>query len=86
MSSKSVTLKVLTPTGTVFEGAVEAVFLPGTAGPFEVLPDHAPIVTTLEKGRIEWRKGGELSGLGIERGAAILDKNVLTACVEGVSQ
>ena len=34
---------------------VQAVFLPGTAGNFEVLPSHAPIISTLEEGDIRWR-------------------------------
>jgi F-type H+-transporting ATPase subunit epsilon len=36
----------------IFEGMVESVFLPGEYGEFEVLPFHAPIISTLKKGKL----------------------------------
>ena len=48
------TVNVYTPEYTrSFEAA--AVFLPGSAAPFEVLPGHAPIISTLEAGTVRWR-------------------------------
>ncbi len=41
------TLQVLTPEKTLFEGHVVSVHVPGSDGPFEVLKDHAPIVASL---------------------------------------
>ena len=82
MISKALTLRVLTPERTAFEGKVEAVFLPGSAGAFEVLPDHAPIITTLVEGNVVWREGGKESSLAVKSGALILKDNVLTVCVQ----
>ena len=82
MIGKALTLRVLTPERTAFEGEVEAVFLPGTAGAFEVLPAHAPIITTLETGNLVWRSLGEESSLSVKSGALILKDNVLTVCVQ----
>jgi F-type H+-transporting ATPase subunit epsilon len=45
-------LDILTPDQTVFSGEVTSVQVPGTAGRFEVLINHAPIISTLEKGDI----------------------------------
>ena len=36
----------------MFEGDVEVVTLPGISGSFQVLKDHAPMVSTLSKGEL----------------------------------
>ena len=43
----ALTLQVLTPETTLYEGQVVSVHVPGSDGPFEVLKDHAPIVASL---------------------------------------
>jgi len=46
------TLEILTPDKKVFEGEVTAVTVPGTSGSFQILKDHAPIISTLEDGPV----------------------------------
>jgi F-type H+-transporting ATPase subunit epsilon len=46
------TLDIITPDQKVFSGEVEVVTLPGTNGSFQILKDHAPIVSTLGKGTL----------------------------------
>jgi len=48
--SKIIKLKIVTPTQTVFEGDVENFTAPGAAGAFQVLYNHAPIVSKLVPG------------------------------------
>ena len=76
------TLRVLTPEGSVFEGPVAAVYLPGTAGRFEVLPGHAPIITTLSAGELRWRNVSGEQSLSVNSGALCLKENILTICAE----
>jgi F-type H+-transporting ATPase subunit epsilon len=45
-------LEILTPDKTVFSGAIRSVTVPGTKGPFTILENHAPIISTLEKGEV----------------------------------
>ncbi len=45
-------LEIITPDKKVFEGEVEMVQLPGSKGLFTLLKNHAPIISTLEKGTI----------------------------------
>ena len=45
-------ISVLTPDQEIFQGAITSVKVPGTLGEFEVLRDHAPIVSSLEKGTV----------------------------------
>ena len=54
----SIRLIILSPEQTLLDKAVDAVTLPGTTSPFEVLEDHAPIISSLERGSITWRAAG----------------------------
>ena len=45
-------LEIITPDKKVYEGEVISVQLPGTNGLFEILNHHAPIISTLTKGKI----------------------------------
>jgi len=46
-------LEIITPDKKVFEGEVNLVQLPGSKGSFTLLKNHAPIISTLEKGIIK---------------------------------
>tara|TARA_B100001540_G_C15778561_1_gene629851 strand:+ start:121 stop:357 length:237 start_codon:yes stop_codon:yes gene_type:complete len=46
------TLEIITPEKKLFNGEVISVKLPGSTGEFEVLNNHAPIISTLNKGEI----------------------------------
>ena len=43
-------LEIITPEKQVFSGEVISVKFPGTAGEFEILNNHAPIISTLSVG------------------------------------
>ncbi len=45
-------LEVLSPGRTVFSGDIELIKVPGSGGSFEVMKNHAPIISTLEKGDV----------------------------------
>ncbi|MFD1628578.1 ATP synthase F1 subunit epsilon [Pseudopedobacter beijingensis] len=45
-------LEILTPDKKVFDGDITSVTVPGTQGSFEVLKNHAPIISTLDKGKV----------------------------------
>ncbi|HMR44724.1 MAG TPA: hypothetical protein PKC40_12860 [Saprospiraceae bacterium] len=46
-------ITVLTPDKKVFEGEITSVKVPGTLGQFQVLKNHAPIVSSLQEGAVE---------------------------------
>jgi len=46
-------LTILTPEKEIFQGKITSVKVPGTMGEFQVLPNHAPIVSSLEAGTVE---------------------------------
>lgn len=45
-------LEIITPEKTLFSGKVNSINLPGSKGRFTILYNHAPIISTLEKGQI----------------------------------
>tara|TARA_B100000902_G_scaffold13201_1_gene16036 strand:+ start:2387 stop:2623 length:237 start_codon:yes stop_codon:yes gene_type:complete len=45
-------LEIITPEKKAFSGEVNSVKFPGVSGGFEILKNHAPIISTLTKGDI----------------------------------
>lgn len=75
-------LDVISPERTLVHAAVEAVELPGTKGRFEVLLDHAPLISSLEKGVIAYRNGESADKVAISSGFVEVNDNHVVACVE----
>jgi F-type H+-transporting ATPase subunit epsilon len=45
-------VEIITPDCKVFEGDIKSIRVPGKKGSFQVLKDHAPIISTLENGPV----------------------------------
>lgn len=45
-------IEIITPDKKVYEGDIKSVRVPGKKGSFQVLKDHAPIISTLEEGKV----------------------------------
>ena len=74
-------VQILTPEWNR-EVEADAVFLPGSLGQFEVLDNHAPIISTLEAGSISWRVGEDMEELKVKGGVMRLENNEMQVCVE----
>ena len=75
-------LRIIAPDRLVFEGEVEKVTLPGTVGSFTVLNNHAPIISSLDKGKIAYKDKEGLTEVPVRSGFAEVKDNVLSICVE----
>lgn len=75
-------LKIITPEKVVYNGETDRVRVPGTLGEFEILTGHAPIVSSLQAGRVEYVAGGELRKLMIAGGFVEVLNNNISLCVE----
>ena len=75
-------LKIVSPEKTVFKGEVESVLVPGTAGEFEILTDHAPIISTLNEGRVQYSGKEGKKELQIHGGFVEVRRNEVSLCVE----
>lgn len=75
-------LEVLTPDEQLFSGEIEAVSVPGINGKFQILENHAPIVSALSKGHVEIKQSnGELKTFEIEQGFIEVLKNEVSLLV-----
>ena len=56
--ASTLTLEVVTPTGTVYSDNVQMVTLPGVAGQIGIYPQHVPLITQMVPGEMIVRKDG----------------------------
>ena len=75
-------LKIVSPEKVEYDGAVERILVPGTMGQFEILNDHAPIISTLQKGTVEYVNREGKTSLEIQGGFVEVQKNQVSLCVE----
>lgn len=81
------TLEILTPDKKVFEGEVVSVTVPGTMGSFEILNNHAAIISTLEDGKLTVRSttGGKADIYMIHGGVVEVLNNKVMVLAEGIT-
>ena len=75
-------LRIVSPEKIEFDGVIESIIVPGTMGQFEILNDHAPIISTLQKGTVEYTTTEGKTSLEIQGGFVEVQKNVVSLCVE----
>ena len=76
-------MKIVSPTGLLFEGEVQHVAFPGTLGEFAVFPQHAPLISSLTKGEITYViEEGELKTCAVSSGFVQVQDDKITVCVE----
>lgn len=78
------TLEILTPDKKMFEGEATSVSLPGALGSFEILSHHAPIISTLQDGKLTVRGSGKEEVFYIKGGVVEALDNVVTVLAEGI--
>ncbi len=64
----AIQLDIVTPEAKIFSDEVDAVVIPGIEGEMGVLPQHAPLVTTLAPGELRYTKGTKEEELAIGQG------------------
>ncbi len=88
-------IEIVSPEKIIFTGDVSSVYLPGTDGFFQILNNHAPIVSTLKKGTIKLSgkfeddvyenlnlEGVNKASLAIESGVVEMKNNKLIILVD----
>lgn len=82
---KLLEVEIVTPQKVVFSGKAIAVTVPGTVGPFQVLWNHAPIVSSLVTGKVKIINPDETETLfSTNGGFAEVRKNHISVMVESV--
>lgn len=75
-------LIIISPEGILVNETADRVTLPGNMGAFSVLKNHAPLVSTLEKGKISYVLNKKTKTFEIEGGISVVEKNVIRVFVE----
>jgi len=75
-------VKILEPEGPVFSGTVKGIKLPGTEGNFEVLHNHASLMSALEVGIITIKNDSTTDEYSISVGFVEVHNNRVTVIVE----
>ncbi len=76
-------LEIITPEKMLFTGEITIIKLPGTLGSFEIMKNHAPIISTLTFGKIKVKEAnGIISYFEIKGGLVEVSNNKVKVLVE----
>ena len=78
-------LEIITPEQIYFSGEVSSVTLPGTSGLFTVWENHAPLISSLTKGKVSYTAENKETQLSVDGGFAEISNNTVTVCLELVN-
>ena len=81
-ANDTIHLIIYSPERTILEKMVCKVSLPGTLGRFMVLKDHAPLISSLEEGRIVFMSDGVEQNVDIVSGFVEIAYNKVIVCAE----
>ncbi|MBW4530693.1 MAG: F0F1 ATP synthase subunit epsilon [Aphanothece saxicola GSE-SYN-MK-01-06B] len=79
----TLTLRVLAPDQSVFDGTADEVILPGTTGQLGILTGHVSMLTALDSGVLRVREGGNWQSIALMGGFAEVVANEVTVLVNG---
>jgi F-type H+-transporting ATPase subunit epsilon len=77
-------LEILTPDKKVFEGNVTIATFPGADGSFQVLDHHAPLISLLKEGVVEYKSKETSQSLTITGGVVEVLKNKVVLLADGI--
>lgn len=77
-------LEIISPSGILFKGETDYVSFPGTAGSFDVMPHHAPMIAALGEGVIRYQTNNkeEQQEIKIQSGFVEVKDDILSVCIE----
>jgi len=79
----SLTLRVLAPDKSVFDGTAEEIILPSTTGLLGILPGHISMVTAIDTGVLRVLNNGNWDSIALMGGFAEVESNEVTVLVNG---
>lgn len=82
MADKTIKLEIVTPEKKVFSEEVEFVTAPGAEGLLGILPEHAPLITSLTTGIIKVKQDGKETFIASSSGFMEVKNNKITILVD----
>jgi F-type H+-transporting ATPase subunit epsilon len=77
-------LDIVTPEENYFSGEVSSAKFPGSKGEFQVLKDHASLVSSLDRGRIEYTTKEGISEVMVDGGVVEVLNNKIVVLAESI--
>ncbi|MDY9918584.1 MULTISPECIES: F0F1 ATP synthase subunit epsilon [Proteiniphilum] len=78
------TLEILTPESVFYRGEADSVTLPGMLGSFQILNNHAPIISSLTKGVLSFIVKGKIRQIEVSDGLMEMHDNKVTVCIDKI--
>ena len=79
-------VKIITPDTTAFEGQAQVLTFPGSSGEFEVLDNHAAMISLLKAGNLHIKADGRDQNFTIDGGVVEILNNNVTVLVESLEE
>lgn len=77
-------LEILTPEKKIFEGDVHIATFPGTDGSFQIMDHHAPLISLLRDGLVEYKTKESSQSIKITGGVVEVLKNKVVLLADGI--
>jgi F-type H+-transporting ATPase subunit epsilon len=77
-------LEILTPEKKIFEGNVTIATFPGSDGSFQVMDNHAPLISLLKEGLVEYKSKETHNSIRITGGVVEVLKNKVVLLADAV--
>ena len=77
-------LEIITPDKKVYQGEVTEASFPGADGSFQILKNHAPLVSALAKGQVSFTAAGKKVEMTIDGGVVEVKDNRIIVLAEKV--
>lgn len=78
----SIYVELINPTKIIYKGEVDTIWLPGIVSPFQVLPNHAPLLSVLDKGTIKIKINDQFKNFDIDGGIVEVKNNKLRILID----
>ncbi len=79
-------LEILTPEKPIFKDQIEAVTIPGTLGSFQILKNHAPLISSFEIGIIKVKKDSTETYYSTSGGTVEVNQNKVLVLADSIEK
>jgi F-type H+-transporting ATPase subunit epsilon len=81
-----INLEIITPEKTTYKDVIDSITIPGKLGSFQVLKDHAPLISSFEVGVITVQKNGNKNFFSTSGGTVEVEKNKILVLADSVEK
>ena len=77
-------LEIISLQKRYFAGEVDKITLPGVLGSFQILKNHAPLISSLASGKLVFSADGDSMEIKINGGFVEVNNNKVTVCIDAI--